>query len=82
MWVSAVVEIEQYRFERAVTDCRTALGPQPVEYPSAKDWYAVTETVQDAHAVLAAGRRIIQREPPSRTSVLPSIEGPTLDIGI
>jgi conjugative relaxase-like TrwC/TraI family protein len=82
VWVSAVVEIEQYRFEHVVTDRRTALGPEPAEYASAQHWQAVTETVQDARSVLSTGQCTIQREPPALTHLPPSIEVPSLDIGI
>ena len=73
--MSAVVAIEQYRVEHDITDRRTAIGPEPAEYGHALDWYRVSETIVDALDVIS---------PPSRTiqPTVPTIEGPSLDIGL
>ena len=58
-----------------MTDRRTAIGPKPAEHADALDWHRVSETILDALDVIS---------PPSRTiqPTVPTIEGPSLDIGL
>ena len=74
-WVSAVVEIEQYRFEHGITDGRTAIGPEPTDNSGALDWYRVTESIGDARNVTSQRTRTIVPR-------APAVKVPTLDIGI
>lgn len=70
----AVVAIETYRVEHDVTDRRSALGPEPVDYGHARDWRRTTDTILDAVDV---------RSPAPRTIEVPArrIEAPSMEIG-
>ena len=80
-WVSAVVEIEQYRLEHNITDGRTVIGPAPTERDAADAWHRVNEAVYDARDVIAPPKRAIQPEPPAIEPIRRRVEGPSLDIG-
>lgn len=73
VWVSAIVAIERYRAEHEVTDRRTAIGAQPTGVEAMLEWYAVHEQIGAAQELSPP----IQRHPP-----VPSMERPSLDIGL
>ena len=72
--MSAVVEIEQYRFEHNITDGRTAIGPEPTDYAKALEWHRVDESIGDARDVISPPTTCLRPAPPS-------IDGPSLEIG-
>jgi hypothetical protein len=71
--VSAVVEIEQYRFEHNITDGRTPIGPEPTDYAKVLEWHRVHESIGDAREVIAPPTRVLRPAPLS-------IDGLALDI--
>jgi hypothetical protein len=48
VWVRAVIEIERHRLEHGITDQRTPIGPEPVDFAAHNNWQRVSWTIEDA----------------------------------
>jgi conjugative relaxase-like TrwC/TraI family protein len=64
-WVGAVVAIEQYRFEQGITDRRTVMGHEPLDFGQQAHWYRVNQVIDDARDVMNPHRQATVR---SRTT--------------
>jgi hypothetical protein len=48
VWVRTVIEIEKHRLEHGITDQRTPIGPEPVDFAAHNNWQRVSWTIEDA----------------------------------
>jgi len=80
LWVQAVIEIEQYRLEHAITDGRTVIGPEPSDPKLSGAWHHAADVINDAANVLKpeydgiAGRFAITQGS--------SVEGTSVEFGL